>query len=463
MGRKKLIDKKGSDKNNPKNIKKNQKANKASKGEVIKKSSDKNFARLLGMKDVLSPDYKFLSPIINKIEETANSYSFNKIETPILEDFSLYKKLLDKHKLKNLFFIEQKGLEKIVLRPDLIHGMARALVEHGNLNNLEKPIKSFVIGPVFRQEKVRGGVYRQFNQFNFSIINDSKPVTDSFLIFFIYNIFKELQIDVQVQINSLGDHECQKEFLHKFSKFLKEKGRRSKLCNDCKKNVLKSPSLLLECMEESCLNLRNEMPQIIEFLSEEGNARFYKTMEFLDKMDINYNFNPYLTRDLGYYNDIIFEIWPVDKNGELNPKLSLGRGGRYDNLFSRLSGRDIPFIGFSGGIERTLIKSKENNLFIDDDKDVIFLAQVDVSAKSRAMTLFKELLNKGFNIKQAFHLDGLRDQLDEARNLKAKKVLILGKKELNEETILFRDTESGVQEIIAQKDLISRIEKSFYT
>ena len=38
-------------------------------------------------------------------------------------------------------------------------------------------------------------------------------------------------------------------------------------------------------------------------------------------------------------------------------------------------------------------------------------------------------------------------------------MLILGKKELAEETILFRDTDSGVQEIIARKDLVSRLEK----
>jgi len=75
------------------------------------------------------------------------------------------------------------------------------------------------------------------------------------------------------------------------------------------------------------------------------------------------------------------------------------------------------------------------------------------------MFLFKELLSKGFNVKQAFHIDGLKAQLEEARNLKSKIVLILGKKELSEETILFRDTDSGVQEIIARKDLISRLEK----
>lgn len=451
MGRKKMVDgrsakKSTKTKNNPNPVKKS--------------DSVKNFFRLLGTKDFSASDYKFLAPILKKVEETANCYSFSKVEYPVIEDANLYKKLFDKNKKKILFEIDQRGTEKMVLRPDLIHGMARAFVDHGGVNALEKPVKIFSIGPVFRQEKIRGGIYRQFNQFNFSILNDAKPVSDAFLIFLIYNIFKELQIDVQIQINSLGDAECQKEFLSKFSKFLKERGRRSKLCNECKKNMLKSPALLLECQEDECLKVRSEMPQIIDFLSEESNARFYKTMEFLDEMDINYNFNPYLVKDLGYYNDLMFEVWPVEKNGELNSKLALGRGGHYDSLFSKLVHKDVSFLSFSGGIERTLIKSKENNLFISDDKDVIFLAQIDACAKAKSMFLFKELLSKGFNVKQAFHLDGLRDQLEEAKIAKAKTVLILGKKELNEETILFRDTESSVQEIIALKDLINRLEKT---
>lgn len=483
MGRKKIIDKKNINKKNKsksasksKNTNKTKNTNKsksvikgASKSKFQKSSASKsnknlnlgkNFFRLLGVKDFFINDYKFLAPIIKKVEETANCYSFSKVETPLIENANFYKKIFDKNKKKLLFEVEGRGTEKIVLRPDLIHGIVRSFIDHGGLNSLEKPIKIFSLGPVFRQERVRGGVYRQFNQFNFSILNDAKPVSDAFLMFLIFSIFKELQIKVQVQINSLGDFDCQKEFLNKFSKYLKERGRRAKLCNECKKNILKSPALLLECQEEECLQVKSDMPQIINFLSEESNSRFYKTMEFLDEMDINYNFNPYLVRDLNYYNDLIFEVWPIDKNGDLNPKLTLGRGGHYDNIFPKLTDKNISFLSFSGGIERTLVKSRENSLFISDDKDVIFLAQIDACAKAKAMFLFKELMSKGFNAKQAFHLDGLRDQLEEARALKAKTILILGKKELNEETILFRDTDSGVQEIIALKDLISRLEKS---
>lgn len=454
MDRKKVIEKK--------DIKQKSKVKKFVRKENVvpkKKESHKNMLRVMGAKDIPASDYKFLNPIIKKMEETAVNYSFSKIETPILEDSVLYKKFFDKNKSKVLFSLEPHGSEKLVLRPDLVHGLIRSFVDNGHINNLEKPYKFFSWGPVFRQEKIRSALYRQFSQFNFSIINDPKPVTDAFMIFLVYNIFKELQIDVQIQINSLGNAETQKEFLHKFSKFLKERGRRSKLCPECKKNMLKSVGLLLECQEEECLKVRADMPQIIDFLSEDSNSRFYKTMEFLDELEINYNFNPYLTRDLGSYNDLFFEIWPIDKNGEASSKFVLGRGGRYNLAFSKFINKDVSMIGFSGGLDRILIKAKENNFFIEDDRPVVFLAQIDVCAKASSMSLFRELLSKGFNVKQAFHLDGLKEQLEEARNFKAKIVLILGKKELAEETILFRDTDSGVQEIIARKDLFSRLDK----
>ncbi|MFA5420455.1 MAG: ATP phosphoribosyltransferase regulatory subunit [Patescibacteria group bacterium] len=452
MGRRKKPEKKDSF------VKKDTKAN----AEKLKKerNATKSFTRLLGMKDVLASDYKILEPIINKIEDTASCYSFDKIETPLIEGLPLYKKVLDKNKLDSLFSVEQKGQEKSCLRPDLIHGISRALIEHNILNTQEKPSKFFSMGPVFRQEVLRSGVYKQFTQFNFSIFNDIKPSSDALLISIIYNIFRELQIDVQVQVNSMGDQTCQKEFLQKFSKALKEKSKKAKLCPNCKKNSLKNPALLLECQEESCIEIRNEMPQIINHLSEESNARFYKTLEFLDEMGVNYNFNPYLIKDMGYYNDLIFEVWPIDKNGEVNSKLSLGRGGRYDNLFVTLTGRDLPLLSFNGGLERVFIKLKESGHIFDKNKDdVVFLGQIDDKAKIKAMSIFKDLRKRGFNVFQAFHLNDLRNQMEEAKSCKANIVLVLGKKELADETILFRDMESGVQEIVAQKDLISRLEK----
>ena len=64
-------------------------------------------------------------------------------------------------------------------------------------------------------------------------------------------------------------------------------------------------------------------------------------------------------------------------------------------------------------------------------------------------------------MRQAFSVDNLRYQLEEAKRLNAKIILILGKKEISSETILYRDVELGVQEVITQKDLRERLQKRF--
>lgn len=149
MGRNKIVDNK--------NVKPKANVKKFVKKEVVapkKKDSHKNILRVMGAKDISSSDYKFLNPIIKKMEETALNYSFSKVETPILEDSSLYKKFFDKNKSKMLFSLEPHGLEKLVLRPDLVHGLIRSFVESGNINNLEKPYKFFSWVQCFVKKKL---------------------------------------------------------------------------------------------------------------------------------------------------------------------------------------------------------------------------------------------------------------------------------------------------------------------
>jgi histidyl-tRNA synthetase len=118
-------------------------------------------------------------------------------------------------------------------------------------------------------------------------------------------------------------------------------------------------------------------------------------------------------------------------------------------------------VGFAGGIERTVAKMKEKNLIFKRDENIVFLAQVSDQARLKAMNLFEELYKLGFSMRQSFSNDNLKDQLEEAKRLDAKVILILGKKEVSSETILFRDVEVGVQEVITQKDLKDRLHKKF--
>lgn len=62
--------------------------------------------------------------------------------------------------------------------------------------------------------------------------------------------------------------------------------------------------------------------------------------------------------------------------------------------------------------------------------------------------MFEELRRAGFQIREAFTKDSLRSQLEIANRMGVKFSLILGQKEIMDKTILIRDMESGIQEVV---------------
>ena len=426
----------------------------------VEKKSAKAVARLLGLKDYVITDFLSWDLAQTKAWELARIFGFSALRTPIVEDFDLYKKSTRKNSDKEFYFVDFERGEKAVLRPELTQGMVRSYLEN-KMDELPQPIRLFSVGQVFRQEKMQSGRYRESTQFDLEIIGEKKPMSEAVLINTAYRYFKELGINVQLQINSLGDSESRKEFNSKLLAFYKERGRRSKLCNHCKKNLGKSSLALLDCREDSCVKIREGAPQIADYLSAASREHFGKVLEYLDELGIPYNFNSYLVRGLSYYNDTVFEFWPVGDDGASNGKLALAGGGRCDSLVESLGGKATPCVGLAIGLERAMIKLKEKNSIAtySDEEELVYIAQIGEQAKTKALLLFEELRTAGFNVRQSFSVDSLRTQIDEANSLKAKITLILGKKEVMDETILMRDMESGVQEIVAQKKIKEKLDK----
>jgi histidyl-tRNA synthetase len=437
-------------------IKKTKKAKKIVKKTEVKTGRKVN--RLLGMKDILPEEHIFFSLVQNKAKELASLYSFSGVKTPIIENINLYKKSKRDDNDKSLYNIETEKGESAVLRPELTQGILRAYFAN-NLDETEKSAYLFSIGPVFRKDRLQSGHYRESTQFNLEIIGENKPMAEALLISVVNNLLKELQIKAQVQVNSLGGLDCMKEYGVKLLKFYKERGRRAKLCNNCKKNISKNILSLLDCLEKDCLEMASEAPQIADFLDEDSQKHFKKVLEYLDELNIDYNFNPLLVRGLNYYTETVFEFWPLNEEGEPQRKLALAGGGRFDNLTSALGGRNLPAVGVAVGLERVSARIKRDIDLYNDNLDLIFIAQLSESAKIKSIKLFEELRKEGYLVRQSFVSDSLKAQVEEANRLKATITLILGKKEVMDETIIMRDMESGVQEIIAYKKIKDRINK----
>ena len=449
---------------------------------VFKVRRGKFVSRLRGMKDILPDEYRYWNLVIKKATELSKAYGFRRVDTPVLENLELFERSSGRTSdvvTKEMFSFVDKNNDKIALRPEATPGLVRAYIEHG-MFNLPQPVKLFWLGPVFRHDKPQAGRFRQFNQFNLENIGEPSPVADAELIAVTYYFFRELQIEVIIQINSIGCALCRKDYLVKLENFYKERGRRVKLCHDCKKRLVKNPLRLLDCKEKACVEMASEAPQIVDSLCDDCRNHFIKVLEYLDELDIPYNLNPTLVRGLDYYNRTVFEIWPTnaevladakalagkpenkqvtDKDG-LPRQSALGGGGRYDGLVEYMGGRPTPACGFAIGLERVILKIKEKNIPLqDEEKGDIFLAQLGDQARRKIMKLFEVLRKAGFNVRQAFTKDSLKSQLEIANKIGVKYTLILGQKEIMDGTILIRDMESGIQEIVDYKKIMAEIEK----
>ena len=422
------------------------------------KARTKALQTLRGMKDILPDEQKYWDLVRDKARALAQDYSFKRIDTPILEDSSLFSRSVGKQTdivEKEMFSFIDKGGDDVSLRPEATASIARSYIQHGMVN-LPQPVKLFYIGPMFRYDRPQSGRYRQFHQFGFETLGELNPVVDSQLILTAFNFLKELGIEVNVQINSIGCFHCRPEYRSQLTTYFRSK--RSSLCDDCKKRITKNPLRVLDCKNPKCQSLKEDAPQIVDWLCDECKNHFVKVLEYLDELEIPYILNPYLVRGLDYYTKTVFEFWTGED--EISSQSALGGGGRYDDLIESLGGSPTPGCGFSMGLERVILKIKELAIEVTGkEKPEVFLAQIGEQAKAKALTLFEDFKRKGIYVMERFCKDSLKTQLEIANKLKIRTVLILGQKEVTDGTILVRDMESGIQEVIDLKKIIPLLEK----
>lgn len=413
---------------------------------------------LRGFKDILPSEQKYWDLIRKKVHGISLDYGFERIDLPFLEETALFVRSVGKETdivEKEMFSFLDRGGENVSLRPEATASAARAYINHGMLN-LPQPVKLYYMGPMFRYDRPQSGRYRQFYQFGFEALGDSHPVLDAQMIILSYNFFKELGIDANIQINSIGCPGCRKEYRVQLVNYYKS--QRNDLCESCKSRLTKNPLRLLDCKEEKCSAITEDAPQIVDWLCDECKNHFVRVLEFLDELEIPYNLNPHLVRGLDYYTKTVFEIWT--ESAEKKAQSALGGGGRYDGLMELLGGRATPAVGVAIGIERTILKIKELEISVPERENPdIFIAQLGEAAKRKSMVLYESFRQEGIKIAESFAKDGLKNQLDLANKLKVKYTLILGQKELSEGTILLRDMEGGVQETINYSKAVKEVKK----
>ena len=434
----------------------------AKKMDKKRKKASADWELLRGMRDILPSDQKYWRKCLDIAYSLTDYFLYNKIDTPIIEETKLFVRSVGKGTDivdKEMYTFEDKDGKKVTLRPEGTASTVRAFIGHGMWNN-PQPVKLWYLAPMFRHEKPQAGRYRQHTQFGCECFGADDPAVDAEIILIAYNFFKDLGLPIQIKINSIGNPEERERYKQELVTYLRTK--RSYLCEDCKARINRSPLRVLDCKQESCQPVIEEAPQIIDWLGEFSKNHFMTILEYLDELGIPYTLKPTLVRGLDYYNGMVFEVYYEDLKNE-TAQSALGGGGRYDLLIESMGSGPTPAVGFSVGIDRAvnLMKThyKENNCDIPDSQIDVYLAHLGKDARRVSLRLIEELRKSGIKVGYNFFKEALKNQLESANKHQVPYVLIIGQKELQDGTIIVRDMESGVQEIIDQKKIESHLKK----
>ena len=430
-----------------------------------------------GMKDIYPPNSRDWMKVYHAAEGIADAYNFDYFSTPIVEEAALFQRTLGRTSdvvKKEMYVFENQDGTKLALRPELTAPAARAYITNGMVDQ-PQPVKLWYFGPMFRHDRPQAGRYRQFHQFGCETMGVHDPAVDAELISASYHFLKDLGINANVHVNSIGTPDDRERYIVELTGYFRSK--RSYLSEESRKKITKNPLRIFDSKHEQDQEVIEEAPQILDWLSDKSKEHFMAVLEYLDEIDVPYVLDPTLVRGLDYYTDTVFEFFDADQ--EIKAQSALGGGGRYNLLIEELGGQPTPAAGFAMGAERALLAlenqkkkaqqaiqaAREAGEEIPEQKPntegvpTVFFAHLGEQARRRTLKLVEMLRQEGITLHHTIGKKSLKAQLEVANKFGATHSIILGQKELQDNTIIVRDMTSGIQEIVDQKKLPKEIRK----
>ena len=269
------------------------------------------------------------STIVNVLEE----FDFVPIETPTIEFASTLKgKYGEEERL--IYEFKDRGGRELALRYDLTVPLARYVATY----NPKLPFRRYQIGQVFRGENPQAGRFREFTQFDFDSVGSESPEEDAKIIAIAIKSARKLGLnsakmainDRSVFANIHIDIIRAVDKLHKIG--------REELEKDLEKKGFAEKDIdILKNIDKTVMSLNTK--SLFQLLEGEGL-----------KQNQDFFFDPTLARGLDYYTGTILELKPTSDPASL----SIGAGGRYDNLIGMFAKKPIPAVGFSFGLDRLI-------------------------------------------------------------------------------------------------------------
>ena len=426
------------------------------------------FTRPRGTRDFLFTEMRERKEAESTLRNVFENYGFQEIKTPLFEELKLFTTKSGEEIVDQLYNFKDKSDRELALRPEVTAPVARLY-----LNELQKttakPIKLYYYGSCFRYERPQKGRFRQFWQFGCELIGAKSPEGEAEVISMCNESLESLGITpADININHLGiirglfahfniDTKTQREIMVIIDKGDKELLKES-LVGD-------NPVIDNEELNNVLLNLidmvggKEILPDIEELVEpydepQEALAELEELVKTLDSFSVdNYTLNLGVARGLDYYTGIVFEVYIP----ELGAQKQVCGGGTY-SLIKVFGGEEIESTGFAFGFDRLMNAIEELN----GEKELkpyldVFVAPINDETRQKSFEITQTLRKNGIATDVDLNRKKFKKLMNHANNINVGKVVIVGKKDLDEGKVTVKDMNSGAQELVSLDSLVDYI------
>ena len=408
-----------------------------------------------GVKDIMPTEVEKWRWVENKANQVFARYGFKEIRLPIFEKTKLFSRGIGETTdivEKEMYTFEDRGGEKVTLRPEGTASVVRAFIEH-KMYASQTVQKLYYLGPMFRYERPQAGRFRQFYQIGIEAMGSHNPSIDAEVMIMLMDFFNVLGLNqFELQINSLGCDKCRPEYREALKKSISM--HLTNLCENCNKRYEKNPLRVLDCKVKSDIEIASGLPKITEHICDKCENHFKQVQAFLNSTKISYSINSKLVRGLDYYTHTAFEV----TSGKLGAQNAICGGGRYNTLVEEFEGPSTPCFGFALGLERLIALVPFDKVENIDKKPDIFVIPLGEEAESTAFNLIHQLRSGGVSVERDYDCGSLKSQMRKANKSSSRFALIIGENEIKEESYQLKNMQDGTQSNITATTCVKEIQ-----
>lgn len=407
-----------------------------------------------GTQDILPLEAARWQYVENLARETFKKYHYGEIRTPMFEHYEVISRSVGDTTdivTKEMYDFYDKGDRHITLRPEGTAPVVRSFVENKLFApEVQKPVKLYYIGSMFRYERPQAGRLREFHQIGVECFGSKNPATDVETIAMAYQLFGDLGIqDVTLHLNTLGSPESRAAYRQALIDYLTP--LKETLSKDSQRRLDENPLRVLDSKEKEDKLAVENAPSILDYLDEESQAHFDAVRDMLETLGIPYVIDTKMVRGLDYYNHTIFEfITKVDK-----AELTICAGGRYDGLVEYFGGPETPGFGFGLGLERLLLILEKQGIELPVDSQMdVYIAVLGEGANGKALELVQALRQQGLTAERDYLGRKIKAQFKSADSFKARTVITLGESEVESGQVTIKNNASRQEMTVRLNELM---------